>query len=84
MKDNKHAQAIPQEVLTQAQTKINEVAALLAPYFVALTPAASVRAAKPGRRPSRSLSSRKQSMLKEPNSGLKAPGLSLSDQKLVL
>jgi hypothetical protein len=39
MKDNKHAQAIPQEVLTQAQTKINEVATLLAPYFVALTPA---------------------------------------------
>jgi hypothetical protein len=39
MKDNKHAQAIPQEVLTQAQAKINEAAALLAPYFVALTPA---------------------------------------------
>jgi hypothetical protein len=38
MKDNKHVQAIPQDVLTQAQTKINEVAALLAPYFVALTP----------------------------------------------
>ena len=38
MKDNKHVQAIPQEVLTQAQTKINETAALLAPYFVALTP----------------------------------------------
>jgi hypothetical protein len=39
MKDNKHVQAIPQDVLTQAQTKINEVATLLAPYVVALTPA---------------------------------------------
>jgi hypothetical protein len=39
MKDNKHAQAIPQEVLTQVQTKINEAAALLIPYIVALTPA---------------------------------------------
>jgi hypothetical protein len=39
MKDNKHVQAIPQEVLTQAQTKINEVAVLLAPYVIALTPA---------------------------------------------
>jgi hypothetical protein len=39
MKDNKHVQAIPQGVLTQAQTKINEAAALLAPYVVALTPA---------------------------------------------
>jgi hypothetical protein len=39
MKDNKHVQAIPQDVLTQAQTKSNEVSALLAPYVVALTPA---------------------------------------------
>jgi hypothetical protein len=39
MKDNKHVQAIPQDVLAQAQTKINEAAALLAPYIVALTPA---------------------------------------------
>jgi hypothetical protein len=39
MKDNKHIQAIPQDVLTQAQTKINEASALLAPYIVALTPA---------------------------------------------
>jgi hypothetical protein len=39
MKDNKHIQAIPAGVLTQAQTKINEVAALLTPYVVALTPA---------------------------------------------
>jgi hypothetical protein len=31
MKDNKHIQAIPAGVLTQAQTKINEVAALLTP-----------------------------------------------------
>jgi hypothetical protein len=38
MKDNKHVQAIPQDVLTQAQTKINEVKTLLAPYVVALTP----------------------------------------------
>jgi hypothetical protein len=39
MKDNKHVQAIPQDVLTQAQTKINEVDAFLVPYVVALTPA---------------------------------------------
>lgn len=39
MKDNKHVQVIPQDVLTQAQTKINEAAAFLAPYIVALTPA---------------------------------------------
>jgi hypothetical protein len=38
MKDNKHIQAIPQDILTQAQTKISEVKALLAPYIVALTP----------------------------------------------
>jgi hypothetical protein len=38
MKDNRHVQAIPQDVLTQAQTKINEVKTLLAPYIVALTP----------------------------------------------
>ncbi|MDR2410430.1 MAG: hypothetical protein LBE13_20285 [Bacteroidales bacterium] len=38
MKDNKHVQAIPQDILTQAQTKINEVKTLLAPYVVALTP----------------------------------------------
>jgi hypothetical protein len=38
MKDNRHAQAIPQDILTQAQTKINEVKTLLAPYIVALTP----------------------------------------------
>jgi hypothetical protein len=38
MKDNKHVQAIPSDVLSQAQTKINEVKTLLAPYIVALTP----------------------------------------------
>ncbi|MDR1215299.1 MAG: hypothetical protein LBK25_01295 [Treponema sp.] len=38
MKDNKHVQAIPQDVLTQAQTKIDEVKTLLAPYVMALTP----------------------------------------------
>jgi hypothetical protein len=38
MKDNRHVQSIPQDVLTQAQTKINEVKTLLAPYIVALTP----------------------------------------------
>jgi hypothetical protein len=36
MKVNKHIQAIPQEILDQAQTKINEVKTLLAPYVVAL------------------------------------------------
>ncbi|MDR0786056.1 MAG: hypothetical protein LBE74_09295 [Treponema sp.] len=39
MKDNKHVQAIPSTVLTQAQTKVQELAALLAPYMLALTPA---------------------------------------------
>jgi hypothetical protein len=39
MKDNKHIRAIPADVLAQAQTKINEIAALLAPYIVVLTPA---------------------------------------------
>jgi hypothetical protein len=38
MKDNKHVQAIPQDILTQAQTKISEIKTLLAPYIVALTP----------------------------------------------
>jgi hypothetical protein len=38
MKDNKHAQAIPQEILTQAQAKIDEVKALLASYMIAITP----------------------------------------------
>jgi hypothetical protein len=39
MKDNQHTQVIPSTVLTQVQTKINEAAALLAPYLLALTPA---------------------------------------------
>jgi hypothetical protein len=39
MKENQHVQAIPSTVLTQAQTKIDEAAALLAPYMLALTPA---------------------------------------------
>jgi hypothetical protein len=39
MKDNQHTQAIPSTVLTQAQTKIDEARALLAPYMLALTPA---------------------------------------------
>jgi hypothetical protein len=39
MKDNQHVQAIPSTVLTQAQTKIDEARALLAPYMLALTPA---------------------------------------------
>jgi hypothetical protein len=38
MKDNRHVQSIPQDVLTQAQSKINEVKTLLASYIVALTP----------------------------------------------
>jgi hypothetical protein len=38
MKDNRHVQAIPQDVLAQAWTKINEVKTLLAPYIIALTP----------------------------------------------
>jgi hypothetical protein len=39
MKDNRHTQTIPSTVLTQAQTKIDEAKALLAPYLLALTPA---------------------------------------------
>jgi hypothetical protein len=39
MKENTHVQAIPQDVLTQAQTKIQEVMTLLSPYLLALTPA---------------------------------------------
>ena len=38
MKENQHVQAIPPEVLTQAQTKIQEVLTLLHPYLLALTP----------------------------------------------
>ncbi|MDR2666765.1 MAG: hypothetical protein LBB34_01440 [Holosporales bacterium] len=39
MKDNKRVQAVPANVLTQAQAKINAVAILLTTYVVALTPA---------------------------------------------
>jgi hypothetical protein len=39
MKENQHVQAIPSTVLTQAQTKVDEALALLAPYLLALTPA---------------------------------------------
>ncbi|MDR2782966.1 MAG: hypothetical protein LBB48_03850, partial [Treponema sp.] len=39
MKDNQHTQAIPSTVLTQAQAKIDEARALLAPYMLALTAA---------------------------------------------
>jgi hypothetical protein len=39
MKENQHVQAIPSMVLAQAQAKIDEAAALLAPYMLALTPA---------------------------------------------
>jgi hypothetical protein len=51
MKDNKHILAIPQEVLTQAQTKINEASALLAPYIVALTPVEHHELPKMGENP---------------------------------
>jgi len=37
MKANKHNQAIPPEILEQAQAKIVEVATLLKPYLLALT-----------------------------------------------
>ena len=39
MKSNKHTQAIPDEVLTQAQAKVDELKELLAPYMLALTAA---------------------------------------------
>jgi hypothetical protein len=38
MKENIHIQTIPQDILNQAQTKIQEVLTLLAPYILALTP----------------------------------------------
>jgi hypothetical protein len=38
MKENTHVQAIPQDVLTQAQTKIQEVLTFLTPYLSSLTP----------------------------------------------
>jgi hypothetical protein len=38
MKDNKHTLAISADVLTQVQTKVNEIITLLTPYVVALTP----------------------------------------------
>jgi hypothetical protein len=39
MKENQHVQAMPSAVFTQAQIKIDEARALLAPYLLALTPA---------------------------------------------
>jgi hypothetical protein len=39
MKDNKHTVAIPSEVLSEAQTKVDDALALLSPYILALTPA---------------------------------------------
>jgi hypothetical protein len=36
--DNKHLEAIPDEVLTQVHTKLNEIRTLLKPYAVTLTP----------------------------------------------
>ena len=38
MKDNRHEQAIPPNVLAQARAKIEEAKTLLAPYLIALTP----------------------------------------------
>jgi hypothetical protein len=38
MKENIHVQAIPQDILNQAQARIQEVLTLLAPYILALTP----------------------------------------------
>jgi hypothetical protein len=37
MKANTHAKAIPEDVLSQAHTKLQEAQALLAPYLLALT-----------------------------------------------
>jgi len=39
MKNNKHTQAIPNNVLDQAQAKIDEIREILAPYMLAMTPA---------------------------------------------
>jgi hypothetical protein len=38
MRDNRHKKVIPSTVLAQAQTKVDEVLALLRPYILALTP----------------------------------------------
>jgi hypothetical protein len=38
MKENTHVQAIPQDVLSQVQAKIQEALTLLTPYILALTP----------------------------------------------
>ena len=38
MRENKHSQAIPENTLQQARDKIAEVAVLLKPYLLALTP----------------------------------------------
>jgi len=39
MKNNKHTQAIPNDVLAQVQAKTDEIRELLAPYMLAMTPA---------------------------------------------
>jgi len=39
VKDNKHSQAIPENILAQAEAKIVEAANMLRPYMLALTPA---------------------------------------------
>jgi hypothetical protein len=36
--ENKHLEAIPDSVITQVQTKLNEIKSLLKPYSVPLTP----------------------------------------------
>jgi len=38
MRDNRHTRAIPESVLSDALTKASELAALLKPYLLALTP----------------------------------------------
>jgi hypothetical protein len=39
VKNNKHSQSIPADILEQAKAKITEAADLLKPYLLALTPA---------------------------------------------
>jgi len=48
MKENRHVQAIPSTVLTQAQAKISEVITMLSPYMLSLTPEERHEVAKMG------------------------------------
>jgi len=50
MRSNKHTQSIPPAVIAEVQTKIDEIATLLQPYLLALTPAERRETLKMGER----------------------------------